>query len=285
MAGGALRLAARHLAAGHSRCGQALLRPSRLPCAALPARLGLSVPARARSAQWWAAGSRCFSSNGRAEGTVKMWNEERGFGFIAPANGGDDVFVHRSALGEGVTLQAGATVSYEPVWDDKKRKDRASDVLVSDSGPSDGGADSSGAAPAPASAPAAAARSHSVVGSWANWAVGKEPMAADGEGPARHRVTIRKDAAKGGGADIRKEEFQILGDGSWDKRLYPAGGDKEETVLLQPGGPGSKAASVKGKGHGRNWAVEGKPGTAIDILYDAGSQTVSAELAFSESKD
>jgi len=32
------------------------------------------------------------------QGTVKFFNEEKGFGFIVPSNGGQDVFVHSTGL-------------------------------------------------------------------------------------------------------------------------------------------------------------------------------------------
>jgi cold shock protein len=48
-------------------------------------------------------------------GTVKWFNADKGYGFITPAGGGDDVFVHFSAIsGEGYrSLNEGAKVEYE----------------------------------------------------------------------------------------------------------------------------------------------------------------------------
>ena len=36
------------------------------------------------------------------EGTVKFFNEEKGFGFITPKNGGNEIFVHASGLSESI---------------------------------------------------------------------------------------------------------------------------------------------------------------------------------------
>ncbi len=48
-------------------------------------------------------------------GTVKWFNEAKGYGFISPQDGSSDVFVHFSAIEGGgfKTLQEGQTVSYD----------------------------------------------------------------------------------------------------------------------------------------------------------------------------
>ncbi len=51
-----------------------------------------------------------------ATGTVKWFNESKGFGFITPEDGSKDLFVHFSNIqAEGYkTLAEGAQVTYEP---------------------------------------------------------------------------------------------------------------------------------------------------------------------------
>lgn len=67
------------------------------------------------------------------QGTVKWFNETKGYGFLSNDNGGDDVFVHFSAIqGTGFkTLQEGQKVTYDTEPDPKdSRKLRAVNVCV-----------------------------------------------------------------------------------------------------------------------------------------------------------
>ena len=62
-----------------------------------------------------------------ATGTVKWFNSQKGFGFIAPDGGGPDVFVHISAVERAglSSLNDGQKVSFEIVRDPKKGKSSA----------------------------------------------------------------------------------------------------------------------------------------------------------------
>lgn len=66
-------------------------------------------------------------------GTVKWFNSEKGFGFISNDKGGDDVFVHFSAIKSNgyKSLTEGQKVSYETENDPKDhRKLRAVNVTI-----------------------------------------------------------------------------------------------------------------------------------------------------------
>lgn len=65
-----------------------------------------------------------------ATGTVKFFNDDKGFGFITPENGGQDVFVHISALERGDSLREGDKVNFEVGQDRKTGKSKAENVSI-----------------------------------------------------------------------------------------------------------------------------------------------------------
>jgi CspA family cold shock protein len=67
-----------------------------------------------------------------ATGTVKWFNAQKGFGFIQPADGGKDVFVHISAVERAglTTLNEGQQLSYELVTDRQRGKTSAEKLSV-----------------------------------------------------------------------------------------------------------------------------------------------------------
>lgn len=69
-------------------------------------------------------------------GTVKWFNDAKGFGFIEPADGGADVFAHFSAvMMDGFrTLKQGSRVSYELAQGPKG--DLAQNIMTLDGAPS-----------------------------------------------------------------------------------------------------------------------------------------------------
>jgi uncharacterized membrane protein YsdA (DUF1294 family)/cold shock CspA family protein len=66
-------------------------------------------------------------SVGRRQGVLADWNDDRGFGFIVPADGGSRVFVHVSAFPRGRRPVTGCEVTYAEVRDERNRP-RASQV-------------------------------------------------------------------------------------------------------------------------------------------------------------
>ncbi|MCK5284281.1 MAG: cold-shock protein [Alphaproteobacteria bacterium] len=63
-------------------------------------------------------------------GTVKFFNEQKGFGFIQPEDGGNDVFVHISAVEKSglQTLREGQKVNFDIETDEKRGKTNATNL-------------------------------------------------------------------------------------------------------------------------------------------------------------
>ena len=69
-----------------------------------------------------------LNGSGEMSGTVTNWNFERGFGFITPADGSEDIFCHVNAIEDGNGLEVGTEVTFDSTYDDFKDKYRAENV-------------------------------------------------------------------------------------------------------------------------------------------------------------
>jgi cold shock protein len=65
-----------------------------------------------------------------ATGIVKLLKNDKGFGFIKPDDGGNDVFVHVSAVPGQQPLHEGMRVGFDVTQDRKTGKNRAANVRI-----------------------------------------------------------------------------------------------------------------------------------------------------------
>ena len=65
-------------------------------------------------------------------GTVKWFDEQKGYGFIVPDDGGNDIFVHISAVQKSglQTLKEDQKIAYEIHHDERKGKDSATNLAA-----------------------------------------------------------------------------------------------------------------------------------------------------------
>ena len=67
-------------------------------------------------------------------GTIKKFFEDKGFGFITPDDGSENVFAHVTECPELEECQAGDAVNYDTEWNERKGKYNATNVSMRGSG-------------------------------------------------------------------------------------------------------------------------------------------------------
>merc|ERR1711924_9155 len=72
-------------------------------------------------------------------GTVKKFFEDKGFGFITPDDGGDDVFAHVKECPDLEGCGPGDAVAFDTKWDDRKGKYNATNLSTTGSKNGGGG--------------------------------------------------------------------------------------------------------------------------------------------------
>jgi CspA family cold shock protein len=65
-----------------------------------------------------------------AQGRIKHYREDKGFGFIQPDAGGEDIFFHISSMRSGAMPQQGVSVNFELGVDRKTGRSRAEKVTL-----------------------------------------------------------------------------------------------------------------------------------------------------------
>merc|ERR1711865_525196 len=73
------------------------------------------------------------------KGTVKKFMEDKGFGFISPDDGSEDVFIHIKQCNGAESLSEGDKVTYDNQWNDRKGKMQGDNCTVTSGGGGGGG--------------------------------------------------------------------------------------------------------------------------------------------------
>merc|ERR1711935_940236 len=73
------------------------------------------------------------------KGTVKKFMEDKGFGFITPDDGSEDVFIHIKQCNGAESLSEGDKVSFDSEWNDRKGKYAGANCTVTSGGGGGGG--------------------------------------------------------------------------------------------------------------------------------------------------